>query len=48
MYSGRKVHVSPWVEGGIEFGGELIGVGIFCFIAFQFFVLAFIDFPIQR
>lgn len=33
---------------GVQFGGEMVGVGIFLFIAFQFFVLAFVDFPFQR
>jgi hypothetical protein len=27
--------------------GEMVGVGIFLLIAFQFFVLAFVDFPFQ-
>lgn len=32
---------------GPTFGGEMVGVGIFLFVAFQFFVLAFVDFPFQ-
>lgn len=35
------------VDGPVAFGGEMVGVGIFLLIAFQFFVLAFVDFPIQ-
>jgi hypothetical protein len=33
---------------GVSFGGEMVGVGIFLLIAFQFFILAFVDFPFQR
>jgi hypothetical protein len=35
------------VDGPVKFGGEMVGVGIFLLIAFQFFVLAFVDFPFQ-
>jgi hypothetical protein len=28
--------------GGPKFGGEMVGVGIFLLVAFQFFVLAFL------
>jgi hypothetical protein len=38
---------NPNDVGGVEFGGEMVGVGIFLLIAFQFFVLAFVDFPFQ-
>lgn len=30
------------MEGPVTFGGEMVGVGIFLLIAFQFFVLAFL------